>query len=88
MSLLQIRTRLDTLETVQAELTGSVDQNVGDTSALLNALNLKALINNLIFTGTVSGITKGMVDLANADNTRDLANINSSTKCFKFKSTT
>ena len=48
MSLLQIRNRLDTLETIQAELSGSVDQNVGDTSALLNALNLKAPINNHI----------------------------------------
>ena len=42
MSLIQTRNRLDTRETTEAELTRSVDQNVGDTSALLNALNLKA----------------------------------------------
>ena len=40
MSLLQSRNRLETLETIQAKLLGSVDQNVGDTSALLNALSL------------------------------------------------
>jgi hypothetical protein len=32
---------------------------------------LKAPINNPTFTGTVGGITKGMVDLANVDNTTD-----------------
>jgi cytoskeletal protein CcmA (bactofilin family) len=35
------------------------------------SLNLKAPINNPTFTGTVSGITKSMVGLGNADNTSD-----------------
>ena len=56
MSLLRIRNRPDTVETIQAELTRSVDQNVGDTSALLNALNLKAPINSPTCTGTMGGI--------------------------------
>ena len=86
---LQLRNRLDTLETSQAELAGSVDQNVGDTSALLDALNLKAPSNNPIFTGTVRGITKGMVDLAKVDNTSDLAktNISSKTNCSRSEGT-
>ncbi len=48
--------------------------NVGGTivnTSLTNALNLKANIANPTFTGTVSGITKSMVGLANVDNTSD-----------------
>ncbi len=55
-------------------------QNVDNTSdlnkpistATQTALNLKAPINNPIFTGTVSGVTQGMVGLGNVDNTSDV----------------
>ena len=40
-------------------------------AALVTAVNLKAPIASPTFTGTVSGITKDMVGLANADNTTD-----------------
>jgi len=50
--------------------------NIADTAAMLKpyftAINLKANIESPTFTGTVSGITKAMVGLANADNTSDL----------------
>ena len=36
------------------------------------ALNLNAPIHNPTFTGTVGGLCKGMVDLANVGNTSDL----------------
>ncbi|NBW03236.1 MAG: hypothetical protein EBR87_05915, partial [Cytophagia bacterium] len=42
-----------------------------NTTDVTNSLALKAPINNPTFTGTVGGITKGMVDLANVDNTSD-----------------
>ena len=70
---LQIRSRLDTLETVQAELSGAVDQNIGNTSALLTAINLKAPKHDPVFSGTVRGITKAMVNLSNVDDTSDSA---------------
>ena len=38
----------------------------------MSSVNTKAPINNLQFAGTVSGITKEMVGLGNADHTRDL----------------
>jgi len=41
------------------------------TAPTVPGLALKAPINNPAFTGTVSGITKAMVGLANADNTSD-----------------
>ena len=47
-------------------INGGVTQSYIDTS-----LNLKAPLANPTFTGTVSGITKSMVDLANVDNTSD-----------------
>ena len=40
-------------------------------AALVTAVNLKAPIASPTFTGTVGGITKDMVGLANADNTTD-----------------
>jgi hypothetical protein len=52
-------------------------QLVGDlagtaSSPTVPGLALKAPINNPTFTGTVSGVTKAMVDLGNVDNTSDL----------------
>jgi hypothetical protein len=41
-------------------------------SDLQDSIDLKAPINSPTFTGTVSGITKSMVDLANVDNTADM----------------
>lgn len=50
--------------------------NTSDTAAMLKpyftSINLKANIESPTFTGTVSGITKAMVGLANVDNTADL----------------
>jgi hypothetical protein len=50
--------------------------NTSDTAAMLKpyftTTNLKANIESPTFTGTVSGITKAMVGLANVDNTSDL----------------
>jgi len=49
--------------------------NTADTASMLAnykaALNSKAPKNNPSFTGTVTGITKSMVDLGNVDNTSD-----------------
>lgn len=42
-------------------------------AASMADLDTKAPINNPTFTGTVSGVTKAMVGLANADNTSDLS---------------
>lgn len=50
-------------------------------SQLESDISLKAPIDNPTFTGTVSGITKSMINLANVDNTADNAkNVLSSTK--------
>ena len=50
--------------------------NTSDTAAMLkpyfNEINLKANIESPTFTGTVKGITKAMVGLANVDNTSDI----------------
>jgi hypothetical protein len=50
--------------------------NIADTAAMLKpyftAVNLKANIESPTFTGTVKGITKAMVGLANVDNTSDI----------------
>jgi len=50
--------------------------NIADTAAMLKpyftAINLKANIESPTFTGTVKGITKAMVGLANVDNTSDI----------------
>ena len=42
------------------------------SSPTVPGLALKAPINNPTFTGTVSGVTKAMVDLGNVDNTSDM----------------
>jgi len=42
-----------------------------DTASLSNRVNLKASIESPTFTGTVSGISKSMVGLSNAENTSD-----------------
>ena len=47
------------------------DLNKPISTATQNALNLKAPLANPTFTGTVIGVTKGMVGLGNADNTSD-----------------
>jgi hypothetical protein len=51
---------------------GQIIGTLSNQTDLQNALNLKAPINSPTFTGTVSGITKGMVGLGNVDNTSDL----------------
>ena len=43
-----------------------------DTVSLSNRINAKAPLANPVFTGTVTGVTKAMVDLGNVDNTSDL----------------
>ena len=45
--------------------------DVVDVAGLQNALNLKAPKESPTFTGTVSGISKGMIGLGNVDNTAD-----------------
>jgi hypothetical protein len=57
----------DTLIELQTELI----ENDTQINNLLNQIGTKANINNPTFTGTVSGITKGMVGLSNVDNTSD-----------------
>lgn len=58
---------LDTLEEI-----ASVLQSSESLAGLTEMLTLKAPIDSPSFTGTVSGITKSMIDLANVDNTSDL----------------
>jgi hypothetical protein len=58
----------DTLIELQTELI----ENDTQINNLLNQIGTKANINNPTFTGTVSGITKGMVGLSNVDNTTDV----------------
>jgi hypothetical protein len=57
-----------TANAIWGEITGTLSSQTD----LQNALNLKAPINSPTFTGTVSGITKGMVGLGAVDNTSDL----------------
>ena len=45
--------------------------DVVDVAGLQNALDLKAPKESPTFTGTVSGISKGMIGLGNVDNTAD-----------------
>ena len=58
-----------TQETARATAAEALKANTTDVTS---SLALKANINNPTFTGTVGGITKSMVGLANADNTTDL----------------
>ncbi|HEX6824740.1 MAG TPA: hypothetical protein VF077_00375 [Nitrospiraceae bacterium] len=44
---------------------------IGDVASLQAELDKKAPLNNPKFTGTVEGVTKGMVGLGNVDNTSD-----------------
>ena len=46
--------------------------DISDVSGLQASLDTKAPVASPSFTGTVSGITKAMVGLGNADNTADL----------------
>jgi hypothetical protein len=58
---------LDTLN----ELAAALGNDANYAATITTSLSLKAPLANPTFTGTVSGITKSMVDLANADNTSD-----------------
>jgi hypothetical protein len=53
-------------------VTNTADADKPVSTATQTALNLKAPIASPTFTGTVSGISKGMVGLGSADNTADL----------------
>lgn len=59
-----------TLDTL-AELASALGSDANFSTTVTNALASKAPINNPTFTGTVGGITKGMVGLGNVDNTSD-----------------
>ena len=56
-------------------INAAVGSLAGETSSLLAAVNTKAPTDNPTFTGTVGGITKGMVGLGNVDNTADNAKV-------------
>jgi hypothetical protein len=58
---------LDTLN----ELAAAINDDASYASSITTALGLKAPIASPTFTGTVSGIDKTMVGLANVDNTTD-----------------
>lgn len=58
---------LDTLK----ELADALGNDASFAATVTNSLAAKAPLNNPTFTGTVSGITKGMVGLGNVDNTSD-----------------
>ena len=58
---------LDTLN----ELAAALGNDANYAATITTSLSLKAPLANPTFTGTVIGITKSMVDLANADNTSD-----------------
>ena len=58
---------LDTLN----ELAAALNDDASFATTVNNSLALKAPINNPTFTGTVAGVSKGMVGLGNADNTSD-----------------
>ena len=58
---------------IQTELDNKLNiSSATSTYATISNLNLKANVASPTFTGTVSGITKSMVGLANVDNTTDL----------------
>lgn len=58
---------LDTL----AELAAALNNDASFSATVTNAIAAKAPTASPTFTGTVSGITKGMVGLGNVDNTSD-----------------
>lgn len=53
------------------ELSDALGGDASFATTVTNSLAAKAPLNNPTFTGTVSGVTKGMVGLANVDNTSD-----------------
>lgn len=59
-----------TLNTLK-ELSDALGGDASFATTVTNSLAAKAPLNNPTFTGTVSGITKGMVGLSNVDNTSD-----------------
>ena len=59
-----------TLNTLK-ELSDALGGDASFATTVTNSLASKAPLNNPTFTGTVSGITKGMVGLSNVDNTSD-----------------
>ena len=65
-----VDTAPSTLNTLN-ELAAALGDDANYASTISTALGLKAPIADPIFTGTVGGITKSMVDLANVDNTSD-----------------
>jgi hypothetical protein len=74
----QINTKLssaDAATTYQTKVANVSDAEIsyldGVTSGIQAQINLRAPIASPTFTGTVSGVTKSMVGLANADNTSD-----------------
>lgn len=62
---------LDVLDGITAS-TAELNYVDGVTSAIQTQIDAKAPIANPTFTGTVAGITKGMVGLPNVDNTSDV----------------
>ena len=54
------------------ELAASLADDANYATTVTNALALKAPLESPTFTGTVSGITKGMVGLGNVENTADV----------------
>ena len=58
---------LDTLK----ELSDALGADANYATTISTALGLKAPLENPTFTGTVSGVSKGMVGLGNVDNTSD-----------------
>ena len=60
-----------TLNTLN-ELAAAINDDASYASTITSSLGLKAPIASPTFTGTVGGITKDMVGLANVDNTADL----------------
>jgi hypothetical protein len=59
-----------TLDTL-AELAAALGSDANFATTVTNALAAKAPLASPTFTGTVSGVTKGMVGLGNVDNTAD-----------------
>jgi hypothetical protein len=62
----------DATSSVKGKLQLAGDLAGSASSPTVPGLALKALINNPSFTGTVTGVTKAMVDLGNVDNTSDM----------------
>ena len=54
------------------KLAAALNIDSSDASTITNALAAKAPIANPTFAGTVSGMSKAMVHLANVDNASDL----------------